>query len=356
MLKINLQKKLQRFTLELDLEIKPAFTALFGPSGAGKTTSLNLLAGLTKPDSGKLSLKQKQFYSEKQKINIKPQQRNLGYIFQESRLFQHMTVKQNIEFGFQLLTPNSRKFSFDEIIETTGIVSLLERSPAALSGGEKQRVALARALLASPDYLLMDEPLASLDQPTRLSFLIFLKSIHQKFNLPILYVTHDIASVINFADEVLILKEGKIVGYDKPMRLLAQLQTRPLAAGEDITNIFKLEIIRQSKSRGITVVKSDKLEFVLPHLDLETGGELLLNIPASEIILGVTEPNGLSASNILPGIIENIYHLQERVLVEVNAGEKFTVEIVEATVERLNLKKGTPVYLIIKASSFRRLS
>ncbi len=354
MLHLRATKTLPNFRLEVGVEIQPAFTALFGPSGAGKTTTLNLIAGLDSPSNGEIHLDGKILFSKKDHVNLAPQQRDVGYIFQESRLFPHLSVKANLEFGLKRTPLKHRKFKFDEIVQATGVLEFLQRRPDSLSGGEKQRAALARALLASPDYLLLDEPLAALDLSARLSFLKFLRDIHRKFQLPILYVSHDLSNVLNFADAVVILKDGKSSGYGPPYALLDKMAAPPLVSREDIPNIFEVTVAAH-QSNGVTVAATGDLKFLLPHLTSAIGEKLLLNIPAAEIILAVEEPKNLSASNILSGVITDIRYLGERVLVEVQAGKKFTVEIVPATVERLSLRSGKPVFLIIKATSFRRL-
>lgn len=340
--------------LELDLRIEPGFTALFGASGAGKSTVLNLISGILRPDSGEITLDERPLFSSSG-IDVPPRRRRIGYIFQESRLFPHLSVQKNLEFGWKNLPATQRKFDFEEIVRITGLTQLLHRSPEALSGGERQRVALARALLASPDYLLMDEPLAALDLPVRLAFLNFLKSIHEKYRLPILYVSHDLSQVLTFAEQVIILQEGKMIGYGPPYSLLEKMTAAPLISGEDIPNIFEMQILKHDAFRGVTEAEVENMVFLLPRLNVAAGERLLLNIPASEIILATEEPKHLSASNILLGRIDKLHYLGERVLVEVGAGETFMVEIVPATVKRLNLGPGREVYLIIKASSFRRL-
>jgi len=354
-LAIKAQKKHRNFSLEVDVRIEPGFTALFGASGAGKTTLLNLIAGTSRPDSGEIMLDDRTLFSSNRGIDLLPRRRRIGYIFQESRLFPHLSVQKNLEFGWKNLPPSQRKFDFDEIVQVTGLSKLLDRRPDDLSGGERQRVALARALLASPDYLLMDEPLAALDLPVRLAFLNFLKSIHEKYHLPILYVSHDLAQVLTFAEQVILLQEGNIIGYGPPYSLLKKMTAAPLISGEDIPNIFEMQVLKHDPLRGVTEAEVENIVFLLPRLNVETGQTLLLNIPASEIILATEEPNYLSASNIFLGNIVALHYLGERVLVEIDAGEPFMVEIVPATVERLNLEKGKEVYLIIKASSFRRL-
>lgn len=355
MLEVRVKKQMANVNIDLNLKIRPAFTALFGPSGSGKTTTLNLIAGLLEPTQGEIVLNSQILFSQEKKINISPQKRQIGYIFQESRLFPHLSVNKNLEFGFKKIPAINRKFEFGEIVKMAGVGHLLNRMPEELSGGEKQRVALARALLASPHYLLMDEPLAALDLPARLSFLKFLKKVHFELSLPIIYVSHDLSNVLNFADQVIILQNGKNIGYGPPYTLLNKMTAPPLISREDIPNIFEVEIISHHASKGLTMAAVENLTFVLPHLECTVGERILLNISASEIIVSSEEPKGLSASNIFAGKITDIYHLGERILVDVNAGEHFTVEVVPATVERLDLQKSERIFLIIKASSFRRL-
>ncbi len=356
MLKLDLSKTAGDFHLHLQVQVAPSFVSLFGPSGSGKTTALNLISGLAKPDSGEVFLGDTCLFSSSRRVNIKPQQRRLGYIFQESRLFPHLSVQQNIQFGLNLTPAPERRFTSGEIVEICGLQALLNRMPAALSGGERQRVALARAILAAPRCLLLDEPLAALDHNARLSFLRFLRRVHIDLELPILYVSHDISNVINFADEVIILDNGRVVGHGPPKSLLDKMISEPLVASADLSNLFEVRVDSHDPQRGLTLVASEKNEFTLPAISAGVGEQLLLNIPASEIILATSEPSGLSASNILRGAVARINRLPDRVFVEIDAGEKYTVEIVEATVQRLSLAAGKEIFLIVKASSFRRLS
>lgn len=355
-LALDLEKKRNGFELQLRVTIAPGFSALFGPSGSGKTTTLHLIAGLLKPDRGEIRLNERLLYSAQKGLHVPPNRRRIGYIFQESRLFPHMTVEQNLRYGYRRVHGGERRFAFDEVIEMAGVRPLLSRRPDDLSGGEKQRVALARAVLASPEYLLMDEPLAALDQPARLAFLRFLKKIHGQWQLPILYVTHDLSSVLNFAEEMVMIEAGRLVGQGPPYALLPQISAPPLTAHEDIANVLDVQVVAHEPAKGITRVAVDDLHFVLPLLKVREGESVSLNIPASEIILAREEPRGLSASNILTGDIVALHTVGERVLVNVDAGARFAVEIVPATVERLGLRVGQRVFLVIKASSFRRLA
>ncbi|RMF60680.1 MAG: molybdenum ABC transporter ATP-binding protein [Calditrichaeota bacterium] len=356
MLKLRLVKTFPNFKLDLDLHLRPAFTALFGPSGSGKTTTLNLIAGLTRPDEGEVTLNERVLFSSDREIDLPPRQRAIGYIFQEGRLFPHLSVRKNLEFGYRNVAASQRKFELEEVAELTGIGRLLDRMPMGLSGGERQRVALARALLASPDYLLLDEPLAALDLQTRLAFLQFLRQLHEKLALPMLYVSHDLSSVLNFAEDVVLLQSGRCLGYAPPHILLDKMAAPPLISRADIANVFEAQVLRTEAEKGVTRIQASGLEFVLPRIDSRAGSKLLLNIPASEIIIALERPANLSASNVVPGRVREIRRLGERILLEVDAGMNFTVEIVPATVTRLQLAPGRQVFLIIKASSFRKLA
>lgn len=355
MLKIDVVKSQPGFRVALALDVLPGFTALYGPSGSGKTTVLNMISGLLDPSEGEIILNDKILFSRKRKINLPPQKRHLGYIFQESRLFPHLTVQRNLEFGYARLRPQERKFLLPDIVEVTGVGPFLGRYPEKLSGGEKQRVAIARALLASPEFLLMDEPFAALDLPTRYLLLKFIQEIHLELGVPILYVTHDVSTVLTFADRVIVLKNGESLGYDVPYAMLSALLAEPLVPYEDIPNILNVTIAQHDRQKQTTLAETGSMRLILPRLDKPVGENVVLNIPASEIILATQKPDGISASNILSGTILELHRLGERFLAEVDAGTRFYVEIVPATVRRLDLKAGQKVYLIMKASAFKKI-
>jgi molybdate transport system ATP-binding protein len=356
MLKVNATKVVDNFTLSLDVEFNATFTGLFGPSGAGKTTALNLISGLLEPTDGEIWLDGRLLYSKKKRVNVPPRDREIGYIFQENRLFPHMTVQQNLQFGMQNDSQARQLFRFDEIVEVTGVTRLLDRKPEKLSGGEKQRVAIARALLASPKYLLLDEPLAALDLPTRYSFLIFLQKLHRELGLPMVYVSHDLPSVLSFADEVVILNNGRNVGQGPPLSVLSESASTPLIGQAEIPNILEVVVSSQDSQKGITTVQTEQTTLAVSYFPCQKGERLLLNLPASEIIIANQEPKGLSARNILPGKIIEIHTLGHKKLVIVDAGVKLSVEVVTASIARLGLNPGVNVFLIIKASSFHRLT
>lgn len=214
MLDVRLEKKLGDMELQASFKAPPGVTALFGPSGAGKTSLVNLIAGLLKPDKGRIALGEKVLFDFSRKIDLPPEQRGVGCVFQDGRLFPHLSVKSNLLYGMRLVPPQRRHLGLDEVVELMGIAHLLKRRPATLSGGEKQRVAVGRALLTSPRLLLMDEPLASLDQARKQEVLPFLARLPKELDLPIIYVSHSPREVEFLADRVVKLSQGKITSLE----------------------------------------------------------------------------------------------------------------------------------------------
>jgi molybdate transport system ATP-binding protein len=186
-------------------------TALFGPSGAGKSSIINMVAGLNKPDSGNIIIRGRCLFDSASGINVPPEKRNIGYVFQESLLFPHLSVKGNLFYGRRRARPGADCADFDQVLGLLGIQQLLSRKPKTLSGGEKQRVSFGRAVLSNPDILLMDEPLASLDEARKEEMLPFIKGLNTQFNIPILYVSHSLEEILALTDNVIKLANGKIV-------------------------------------------------------------------------------------------------------------------------------------------------
>lgn len=221
MLNLDVDKPLADFTLRarLNLGVGAGVTALFGPSGSGKTTLVNMIAGLARPRRGVIELGGRVLFDGKRGVNLPPERRRMGYVFQEGRLFPHLTVRRNLLYGHRLLRPAQRRLDLERVVELTGIGHLLDRRPATLSGGEKQRVAVGRALLTSPELLLMDEPLASLDQSRKDEILPFLADLPGRLGIPILYVSHDRAEISGLADVVVMLHLGEVEAVGRPADL-----------------------------------------------------------------------------------------------------------------------------------------
>jgi molybdate transport system ATP-binding protein len=201
-------------------------TALFGRSGAGKTSIINMVAGLVRPDEGRIIVNGKTYFDSEREVNVRPEQRRLGYIFQDGRLFPHLSVKSNLTYGMKLVPPAERFISFDQVVELLGIQHLLHRRPAKLSGGEKQRVAIGRAILTSPHLMLMDEPLASLDNERKSEVLPFIAELPREFSVPILYVTHSVEEIVTLAHYVVMIDAGRVIGLGETVELVRSFGLR----------------------------------------------------------------------------------------------------------------------------------
>ncbi|MFO8086155.1 MAG: molybdenum ABC transporter ATP-binding protein [Desulfobacterales bacterium] len=229
MLDVSIRKKQGEFALDIRFSTSEnGVTALFGNSGAGKTSVINMIAGLVRPDQGHIAANGRVMFDSEKRIDISPENRRIGYIFQDGRLFPHLSVRSNLIYGMKLISPSKRFVQFDQVVDLLGIKNLLDRRPAKLSGGEKQRVAIGRALLSNPSLLLMDEPLASLDNSRKAEVLPFISEICRKFKLPILYVSHSPDEVLDLADNLVLMDSGKAVAYGKTKELIKRPDPRPM--------------------------------------------------------------------------------------------------------------------------------
>lgn len=223
-MKIRIQHRLGNFRLEVAFQgAERGITALYGPSGAGKTSVIQVVAGLLRPDHGQIDLNGICLFSSEQKINRPPEARRISYVFQDARLLPHYSVASNLNYGRKLV-PEARRFiDFDPVVEILGIGHLLKRRPASLSGGEKQRVAIGRALLACPAVLLMDEPLNSLDAARKAELLPYIRKIANTFDVPILYVSHSVEEIRHLADTIVVMRSGTVVEFGAAAKVLGQL-------------------------------------------------------------------------------------------------------------------------------------
>ncbi|MDA8140207.1 MAG: molybdenum ABC transporter ATP-binding protein [Desulfobacteraceae bacterium] len=212
MITVQVEKKLDAFMIQAGFQA-PAkgVTALFGPSGAGKTSIINMVAGLLRPDGGLIQVNGRPLFDSQNGIDLPPEQRRVGYVFQDGRLFPHLSVRANLAYGMRLVPKERRYVELERVVALLGIAHLLERRPATLSGGEKQRVAIGRALLTSPSLLLMDEPLASLDALRKAEVLPFIRRLADAFSLPILYVSHDWEEIEALAANWVVVEAGRVV-------------------------------------------------------------------------------------------------------------------------------------------------
>lgn len=347
-LSIAVRKQLGAFALDVALETGPGVTALFGRSGSGKTSLVNLIAGLVRPDRGRIVLDGRVLVDTEAGIFVAPGKRRLGYVFQEGRLFPHLSVRSNLLYG-RWLTPAARRWShLDEVVELLGLGALLGRMPRDLSGGEKQRVAIGRALLASPECLLMDEPLAALDRERKAEILPFIERLRDARRLPIVYVSHSVEEVARLADQVVLIDGGRVTTVGPVGEVFAQLD----AVGDwEAGAVLEATVLAQDGEGGVTRLDHPAGSLVVPYFEAPVGKRLRIRIRARDVTLAVGEPGRLSVRNRLKGevvsVVEGPAHDWG---VRLNVGgEPMLARVTRDAVRDLELAPGLAVTALVKA-------
>lgn len=283
MLNIRLRKHLENFTLELELTAPPGITALFGPSGAGKSITLACVAGLTRPDVGRITLDDSVLFDSEQNINLPPQRRAVGYVMQDYLLFPHMSVAQNIAFGLTGLSRSERSRVIAEALQRVGLAGFEPRRPGELSGGQQQRVALARALVTRPRVLLLDEPFSALDGPTRALLGRDLLRLRSELNLSALFVTHDLAEAYLLADQMAVIEAGRLLQLGSPVTVVYHPVSRTVAELTGGNNFFRGRVIAQNPTE--TVVQVGLVRLLAPPALVKPGDQVHLSIRAERVML-----------------------------------------------------------------------
>jgi len=354
---ISLRHRIGAFDIAADFTSASGITALFGRSGSGKTTLVNMVAGLTRPDSGLIKISDRVLFDSARGINLPAHKRRVGYVFQEARLFPHLTVKQNLNYGaFFTKARDMRHFS--HIVSLLGIGHLLERRPLHLSGGEKQRVAIGRALLADPEVLLMDEPLASLDDDRKGEILPYLERLRDEAEMPILYVTHAVPEIARLASSVVLIADGKSIASGTAAEILGRLDLLPFTAQDEsgAGALVDASISRHDIDDQLTILSSPLGELRIPALGAAVGTHLRLQIKARDVMLSLSRPVDISALNIVPCRIADLQE-DDGGMVNVGLdrdGAKFLARITPKSARDLGLTPGKPVYAVIKSVAFDR--
>lgn len=349
-------KELENITLDVNFSL-PAngITAIFGRSGAGKTTIINAVSGLLQPDSGQIVVNGKHLYCSKTNVNVPVQKRNIGYVFQESRLFPHYNVLGNLTYGVNEADPQY----LQQIIELLDLKNLLKRYPRALSGGEKQRVAIGRALLSKPNVLLMDEPLASLDLPRKREVMPFLEKLTQRVNIPILYVSHSLNEILRIADHLVVVEEGKIVASGLIENVWSSKAMRPWQSFNERSTLFTAEVNQHSSEYGLTQLRfSEGLTFWTQKVSAPLGSVVRLQIRANDVSIALTRNDNTSIRNILPVRIEEIEYQDDgddkksvNLKLDMKGGCYLWATITRWALDDLKLRVGMEVYAQVKGVS-----
>jgi molybdate transport system ATP-binding protein len=343
------------FLLDVAFEASAGFTILFGASGAGKTTLLDCVAGLTAPDSGRISIGDRILFDSSQAINIPLPRRRAGYVVQSLALFPHMTVMQNVAYGLAHLSDAEAKQRTTSMLEAFHIAHLTHRSAREISGGEAQRVALARTLVTEPEFLLLDEPLAAIDFPTKSQIIDDLREWNRTHRVPILYVTHSREEVFALGERVLVLDSGRILDQGIPHEVLSAPQMETIAQLAGFENIFDavVETVRPERGTMTCHIACDAGGIVLetPLVRGGVGSAIKVGIRAGDILLATSPPTGLSARNVIPGRIHSLEQHDVIVSARVKCRIEMEVHLTLAARDSLELKPGKEVWLVIKTHS-----
>lgn len=350
MLSVALRHAFPGFTLDADFDAPAGLTALFGRSGSGKTTVVNAVAGLLRPDHGRITDGDTVLTDSDRGIFLPPHRRGIGYVFQDARLFPHLTVRQNLLYG-HWFTGRGHASDLPRVTEMLGIGPLLSRRPAALSGGERQRVALGRAILSHPRMLLMDEPLAALDQPRKDEILPYLERLRDGAGLPILYVTHSPAEVARLATTIVLMDGGRVAAFGAAADMLSDPATAPLLGMAETGAILAARVEGQDAD-GLTRLATPAGPLFLPQVAAPVGGNLRLRILAQDVMIATVPPQGISALNVIPATVRDLTDSNGGVLVRLDAGgQAILSRITRRSARALDLQPGKPVHAVLKAVS-----
>jgi molybdate transport system ATP-binding protein len=341
-LEIALRHDFTGFRLEVDLMLPGGLTCLFGRSGSGKTTIVNAVAGLLRPDHARIVLDGVALH------DLPPHRREVGYVFQEARLFPHLTVAENLAYGARVRRREPK--GMDRIVALLGIGGLLTRRPATLSGGEKQRVAIGRALLSGPRLLLMDEPLAALDEGRKAEILPHIEALRDELGLPILYVSHSVPEVARLATTIAVIEAGRVAAFGTATEILSDPDVAPLLGLRDAGAVLAARIAAQEED-GLTRLETRAGPLWLPRIAGAPGREVRVRIAAQDVILSHARPVGLSALNILPATVATLHEGQgPGVLVRLDLGGEFLLaRLTRRSAQGLDLAPGQSIHAVLKS-------
>lgn len=358
MLEVALNSQVGAFELDVNFTSNSGVTALFGQSGAGKTTIINMLGGLRRPQSGRIVLGGRVLFDSASGLNLPPQQRQLGYVFQEACLFPHLSVRSNLAYGRWFAKNKASPQIFNEIVELLGIGDLLKRRPRHLSGGEKQRVAIGRALLSSPAALLLDEPMASLDGARKNEILPYLDRLCSETRIPIIYVSHSIDEVTQLAQTLVVLSKGKVQAVGAVGELMSRLDLRPLTGRFEAGTILKARVIQQDPDYALTTVRLNEQTLRVPYIEAAKDAIVRVRVRARDVSISRQPLLESSIINSLAGVIREVVP-ESGPYAEINIevdGQLINARLTRWSVDRLQLRPGDRVYAQIKSIALDRVS
>ncbi len=367
-----LRHRLGDFTLDVRWSVgEGQVLTLFGPSGAGKSTTLRAIAGLLRPDEGRIAIAGDVVFESAGPVWTPPHERRVGYLPQRFALFPHLTAGENVAFGVRSWPKAERGRRVDELLEMLHVAGLAERRPSQLSAGQQQRVALARALAPRPRLLLLDEPFSALDYELRRELRRELRAVRDRTGIPMVLVTHDPADALALSDRVIALDNGRVAAEGPPLEVLGRPATEPLARLTEVENVFEGTVTEQAPADGVMRCDAGGMPLVAPYAPVPVGARVRVGLRAGDILVAAERPQGLSAQNTLPGVVTAIERRGFETVVVADCGRflrqapstgpsarlrtgqerLLRAEVTPRAVERLGLAPGKDVWLVFKSNS-----
>ena len=356
-LSVAVEHEVGGFRLDATFACEGGVTVLFGQSGAGKTTLVNAIAGLVRPRSGRIDLGGETLFDSERGIHVPAQDRRFGYVFQEGRLFPHLTVRQNLTFSRMFRRGSDAPGSLDHIVGLLGLGDLQNRRPGDLSGGERQRVALGRALLSNPSALLLDEPLASLDGHRKEEVMRYIELMRDEIRIPVIYVSHAVEEVVRLADTVVLMAAGKVAAVGDVEEIMGRPDLRAAAGTFEGGAVIDARVTGQDMQYDLATLAFDGGTLTVTNLDALVGEPVRLRIRARDVSIALDAPQRISIQNVLKGKIAAV-DMGNSAVVNVSIAVGATTlrsRITKRAFEQLRLSPGLEVYAMIKAVSLDRL-
>lgn len=355
-LELNITLKRPGFLLTMEAEISDGITGVFGPSGHGKTSLLHAIAGIVRPDSGTIKLNGTTVFDASEKVNLAVKNRKVGYVFQDIRLFPHLSIAKNLKYGY---AAGNNPRLIDEVVATLKIAQLLTKKPGECSGGEKQRVAIGRAILSGSQILLLDEPFSAVDVKLRQEIIPFLIEVHQKFTIPVIVVSHDLPDLLSLTENLILLQDGCIQAQGKFQELILNQSNLNLMHERGFYNILHLYVFAHFKPKDLVILKSIHSDLNIQVLSQSipehraVSNEVKVVVKPENIAISLNPVTQISLRNQIQGTIKEIFYKEGLAFCVVDVGEHIIVEITEASQINMKLGIGTEVYCLLKSAALK---
>ncbi|MBN2526545.1 MAG: molybdenum ABC transporter ATP-binding protein [Deltaproteobacteria bacterium] len=357
MIDVDIVLERKHFDVEIRETFQNGITGIFGQSGSGKTSLLQALAGLVKPKKGRIVAGDRVLLDLEKGVNVPVENRNVGYVFQEGRLFPHMTVEKNLRYGVK--KDRAATVFFDDVVDMLDLKHLLKCKPSAISGGERQRTALGRSLLSSPDILFLDEPFSAVDMQLREQILPFILKVQRTFNMPILVVSHDLPDLLKLTNTLCLIKDGKCVGHDEYYQLLKSDKSAEIIGKRSPLNAVEMQVAGTDKATGLTFLclKNNSrrvcVKCDMGKVNSSPGQSVKLFVGADDISLSFSALDNVTIQNQIEGKIEDIVERNGSTLCAVDVGFRLLVEITGESQRRMCMEPGRNVWCLFKTAAIQ---